>query len=213
MADIQALIFWSGGVLHPALVEVISQVFTGMGRVNLNYYALPDFIHLIDDFALGKMNDSSFCRAVAENAGLDISPDELKEKIIEKIMPNPEVIQTIQSLPESRQRWLIVDYPRSWFDKMAARLEIFPCFSRKRLIFLSQMGLKCMIPDVFDHVVQLSQAPVNGCLWIDQNQKRCVQTLRAGMQSAIFVNARNLEREFILRRFIGKTQFNHQPSV
>ena len=211
MADNQALIFWLSGVFHPSLVEVISQVVVGMGCVNLNFSTQPDIIHLIDDFALGKINDSSFCREIVRNAGLEISPNELKEKIIESIVPNPGVIQTIQSLPESLQRWLIVDYPRSWFDKMAARLEIFPCFSQKRLVYLTQLGLRTMTPDVFDQVAQLAKVPKSSCLSIDQNQKRCIQTLRDGMQSVIFVNARNLEREFILRRFIGKTQFNHQP--
>lgn len=212
MAEIRALFFWLGGVVTQPLFNVISNTFAEkVEHFEDNLYALPGFIKLIDDFSLGKMDDLTFCQNVSEVAGFSIKPQQLKEKIIESLIPNPQVTQIIDLLPVNFQRWLIIDYPQSWFDRVSERLEIYPCFSQDRMIFLEKSGLNEIIPDLFTYLTQISHLPINQCLLIDKNSKRSIQTLRYSMPAAIFVDARILEREFVLRRFTGQTQFIHRP--
>ena len=212
MAEIRALFFWLGGVVTQPLFNVISNLLAKeAGHSEENFYALSGTIELIDDFSLGKMDDMTFCKRVGEVAGFSFKPRQLKEKIIKSLIPNPKVTQIIGLLPVNIQRWLIIDYPQSWFDQISERLEIRPCFSSDRMIFLEKAGLNEIIPDLLTYLTQISHLPINQCSLIDQNSRRSIQTLRYGMPAAIFVNARILEREFVLKRFIGQTQFIHHP--
>jgi hypothetical protein len=201
------------GVVTPPFSTILSKVLNELGKTRVNLLALPNFTGLCNGLALGQVDDLAFCRSIGESAGLTIGPQAFRERVIAAMAANPMVIQTIQLLPRPHERWLVIPFPDSWFDQVAERLGVLECFSAEKMIRLSQSGLGQVIPDVFNHLAWRAQIPLPDGLLVDASSRRCVQALNHGLPSAIYVDPRRLEREFIMRHFIDQPQPLHRPDV
>ncbi len=213
MGETHSVFFWMDGVVTPPFSIILSKVLNDLGKNRVNLFALPNFAGLCDGLALGQIDDLTFCRSIGESAQLTIEPWALRERVIAAIAANPRVIQIIQLLPEPYERWLVIPFPASWFDQVAERLSILQCFTADKLIRLSQSGLGQVIPDVFYHLAWRAQITLPTGLLVDASSRRCVLSLNHGLPSAIYVDPRRLEREFIMRHFINQPQPMHRPDV
>jgi hypothetical protein len=212
MPDTRAVFFWMGGVITQALEPLLTQVLADRGLAGVNLLARPGFAQACGDLTLGKCSDLDFCRDMCVLAGADCTPGELREASIGAFAPTPGVIQTIDLLPPAYQRWLIMDFPRAWFEPICERLGILPCFPAERTIFLPECGLSSLIPGVFDLLAARAQLTMEQCLVVDASSHRGVAALDHGFPSAIFVDSRRLAREFVMRQFTARVPLEHRPA-
>jgi hypothetical protein len=213
MPDTKAVFFWMGGVITQAIEPLLCRALAACGQTGTNLLVRPGFSSACQSLALGKLDGLGFCREICAMAEAAISPEALQAALIAAFDPTPGVIQEIDRLPSAYRRWLIVDVPRTWFEQVCERLLIHPCFPPGGLIFLAETGLDRLEPDIYDYLAVRAGLRLDQCLVLDRSSHRAVAALDHGFPSAIFVDARRLEREFVLRQFTAKLPLEHRPAT
>jgi hypothetical protein len=213
MPQTRALFFWMDGIITPSLYDLLSQAIFDLSQTRVNLLALPNYSGLCEALALGQTDDLDFFHSISAAARLTLQPQALRERVISGLTANPGVIPIIQLLPEAYERWLVIAFPDHWFDQTAERVGVRSCFPAEKMIRLPQSGLKQLIPDVFDYLPARAAVPVETALLFDASSRRCVQGLNHGLPTALYVDNRRLEREFIMRGFIDRPQPIHKPEV
>lgn len=208
MAEINQIIFWMGGVLTQSIPALLAESFAKAGR-SVNVLALPNFEQDTEELTLGKVNDLTYLKTISEKARLVFEPEKLREIVLGSARPCPGVVETIGLLPPSHKSWLIVDYPRSWYDQICGNLGITRCIPAERRIYLSRSNLPQLLPDVFKYLLQAIRVPAKQCLIFDLQSRRSSLALNNGIPSAVFVDAERLKREFLLRKFISQSYKLH----
>jgi hypothetical protein len=211
MGNIEAILFWMGGVVTQSIPEILSNTIRETGQKAGNLYTLPGFSHAMEQFILGQLDDLSFCRQIAEILKLKNDPTTLRQKILDAFMANELALEVIQKLPVYYQRWVVVDLPCAWYEQIASRLDLPLYFYSNKQIFLPSSQLQQLVPDLFYYLSQSVQLAANHCLLIDPSIKRAIQGINQGFPSAHYINPQLLEREFNLRGFIGKMKVHNKP--
>lgn len=195
MSDTRAVLFWMTGIVTPSLPATLAALGVHVGVPALN--------RDLEALALGALSDDALLNRVGR----------LRDRTawVAAFQPEAAVLATIDRLPESYQRWLIVDAPPAWslFD----RLGLAQTFSRDHVIALGEGGLARMDPDAVDECLRRTGWPAAQCLFIDPDLRRTLAGVRRRIPSAHYVNVRLLEREFYLRGFIGPVQLHPGPHV
>jgi FMN phosphatase YigB (HAD superfamily) len=213
MGEIHGIFFWLTGVYTQPFQTLIAQALIQTKRMAVNPLALPNFAVQVEGLATGKIDGLAFCRELNGSAGIKGDPAALREQILDGITPNPGVVEATRLLPEHIQRWLVVDLPIDWFEKIAGQLELLTCFVPEQIIFLPTSKLQRLIPDAFYHLAYRAQLPMQECLLIDASARRAVQALKHGLSTEIFVDTRRLERTFVMREFIDRPHPVHKPNT
>lgn len=128
--------------------------------------------------------------------------DELQVRLCRNAMVTPSVLETLDKLPVKYERWLIVDFPRDWFNAIQQRLGLGEFFSLDRTLFTSELGLTHLVPEIFSQTTSRSGYPRNEIILVDGDTPRAVQAVREGYSATIFIDARRLKRDFVLRKLI-----------
>lgn len=213
MGEIRGIFFWLTGVYTQPFDTLIAQALNQTKGMAVNPLALPNFTVQVEGLATGKIDGLDFCQALNQAAGIKGSPAALRDQILDCITPNPGVTEATRLLPKHIQRWLVVDLPVEWFEKIAGQLELLTCFVPERIIFLPASKLQRLIPDAFYHLAYRAQLPMQECLLIDASARRAVQALKHGLSTEIFVDTRRLERTFVMREFIDRPHPVHKPNT
>jgi hypothetical protein len=208
MAEINQLIFWMGGVMTQSIPALLAESFAKAGR-SVNVLALPNFEQDTEELILGKVSDLTYLKKIIEKTKLALEPEKFRDIVLSLARPFPGVVDTIDQLPPSFKRWLIVDYPRSWYDQICGSLGITRCIPAERRIYLSRSNLPQLLPDVFKYLMQVIRVPAKQCLIFDLQSRRSSLALNNGIPSAVFVDAERLKREFLLRKFITQSYKLH----
>jgi hypothetical protein len=211
MPDTRVILFWMGGILAQPISSLIQDALAKYGRNDANLLSIPGFANSSERLALGQLDDLAFCQGICDTYGVNVSMEAFRDTVITSFVPCPEVIRTIAHLPEDYSRWLIVDYPRTWFDQVKERLMIPSCFSIDHILFLQESGLYRLIPNIFDFLANKTRYPQDQCLIFDADSHRTIAALIHGFPSAIYVDPKRLEREFALRHFTAKVPLEHRP--
>ena len=195
MSDTRAVLFWMTGIVTSSLPATLGGLGVRTGE--------PELGRALEALALGGLRDDMFLQTVGR------ADDHAAW--VAAFQPEAAVLATIDRLPESYQRWLIVDAPPAWslFD----RLGLAQTFSRDHVIALGEGGLARMDPDAVDECLRRTGWPAAQCLFIDPDLRRTLAGVRRRIPSAHYVNVRLLEREFYLRGFIGPVQLHPGPHV
>ena len=213
MGEIRGMFFWLSGVCTQPLLTLLAQALSQGNGHPVNPLALPDYDAQVEGLITGKIDGLAFCRELNESAEIKGDPAGLRDQILDGITPNPGVVEATRLLPEHIQRWLVVDLPIDWFEKIAGQLELLSCFVPERIIFLPTSKLQRLIPDAFYHLAYRAQLPMQECLLIDASARRAVQALKHGLSTEIFVDTRRLERTFVMREFIDRPHPVHKPNT
>jgi FMN phosphatase YigB (HAD superfamily) len=212
VVDTKAIFFWTSGIFTPSIPTIINGAVEKASGKKINILALPDFPRLTEQLTLGQLDELAFYEKLCDIAHIDINPEAIREKIFEQIHSPTQVIEVINLLPIKFEPWLVVDIPLSWYERIFKISEIQSLFSTDHIIDLPESGLTRLIPDSFYFMTFKAHIPFERGLLIDASAKNCVQALNHGLQAAIYVDPRRLEREFIMRYFLEKPQPIHRPS-
>jgi len=202
MKKIHAVFVWLGGVITETVSEAASRQLYAQPAEKITIETRLQLRELAQELALGRLTGPSFCRQAIEATRSTLSAEDLAAGIQENVTARSSVLEMIKELPETYQRWLISDYPPKWFGSIAERLGLFSWFDENRLIITAAARLSRITPDIFYYLAHQTGQPLTACLMIDGVSARAVEAVKHGLDTAIFVDARRLRREFVLRRML-----------
>jgi len=213
MGEIRAIFFWLSGVYTQPLLALLAQALSQGSGHPVNPLALPDYAAQVEGLITGKIAGPAFCQALGESVGSKDSPAALRDRILDGIIPNPGAIEVTRLLPDHLQRWLVVDLPRDWFERIVVQLGVEACFTPEQTIYLPASRLPRLIPEVFYLLSFQAQLSMQECLLIDASSRRAVQALNHGLSTELYVDNRRLERMFVMRKFIDRPHPVHKPAT
>ena len=213
MRDRHALIFWMGDIITTSLLEATTRALDELGRPGVNLMAFPDFKQISERFALGKIEDLQFFKKIVADGKIKLDPSELLSKVRSCIKPDARALAAINLLPSKYERWLICEFPVTWFDQLSIKHGIGDFFLNDQVIFLSKTGFERITPDIFDFLPGRVEDKLENCLYFDKNLKRVIAAMNHSFPAVIYVDPSRLEREFVMRNFIDRHQPVHTPPV
>lgn len=202
MSKIQTIFFWLGGVITETIPQAVARGLCRQPIEKVNIQARLHLRELVEDLYLGRMTGLSFCERAIEASGISFAAEELEAMIKDTAPLRASVLEVIKELPDTYQLWLISDYPPDWYGAIADRFGLAAHFAEDRSIFTSGCRLTQIVPDIFYYIVRQANQPMEACLMIDGISARAVEAVKHGLPSAIFVDARRLKVDFILRRML-----------
>ncbi|NPV85780.1 MAG: hypothetical protein HPY45_07195 [Anaerolineae bacterium] len=208
MSAINAVFFWFSGVIIQPLHTLLFHALQSRGN-QTNLLMQSEYFTLCDALATGALDAAAFCRRLAQICALDVDSATLEKEILAAAEPNPGVNAEIDKLPREYQRWLVVDLPAHWFEQLAGRIEVSSCFSPQEIVFLPHAGLPRLVPEAFDYLARCARTSRGKCLLFHASTHHAIEALNYGMHAATFVDARHIEREFLLRRITDKAYRVH----
>ena len=194
-----SIFVWVGGVITEKISEITMQILRSKQGFEGTTLQRSEITKLADELSLGLVSTNAFCKGVIRATNSDLDEETLEDLIPRNATLNTPVIDLVSSISRNYEKWLISDYPESWFQKISSRLDLSSQYPNERIIFVSHGGLKKIVPDVFDYISLISQRSLDECLLIDSMYSRAVGAVRHGLSSIIYVYPERLEHEFALR--------------
>lgn len=209
MINYQTILFWFGGVLSQAIAEATLQyVFPNnsfIGKLNER----NQIKQLADDLTLGLLSQKEYCQKVIECSNLDITSQALETEILKACLLREPLITLMNELSPSFDLWMISDYPSAWFEDILLKEPLLNQIVGNRIIFVPELKLKRMVPDIFYHVTQRADSQMNECLVVDGVSARAVEAVKHGLQTTIYVYQERLEHELALRKILKLGEVLH----
>jgi hypothetical protein len=198
LPKIDAVAFWLEGVLAPSLADLCAQVFFDQPIASVDVHIRLRLRTAGEQLALGQIDAAAFCARAVESCGAVMTPAECEQALRGALVLRNEVRAIVQDLPTSAARWVLCGMPRSWVDTSA----LAPIVTPERWLFTSEMHLLRLTPDVFATWATRAGLPLSACMMVDAETPRAVEAVRRGLHAAIYVDAKRLRREFVLRRML-----------
>ena len=212
MREIKGIFFWLSGVFTQPYTAILAQALSQVCERPVNPFALPNYKTQVEGLITGRVDDLTFCQALCESARVKESPAALRDRVLEGVTPNPGAIAAARLLPPSIQRWLVVDLPQGWFERISGRLMVGACFTPEQMIYLPASRLPRLMPEVFYLLASQAHLSIQECLLIDASARRAVQALKHDLSTELYVDNRRLERMFVMHGFIDRPQPVHKPA-
>jgi hypothetical protein len=199
MKSYQAILFWFGGVFTGSLAErtraELAPGATGSAAVSVR----KQLRSLSEQLALGRITPQDYCQRAVLTCHADLAATELARRITASAEINAPVTGMVGKIATSHECWLVVDYPASWYQVLAARRELHPLFAENRILYTTDLKLTRMTPDVFYILPQRIDQPMADCLVIDPVSSRAVEAMRHGLATILYVYPARLKHELALQ--------------
>jgi len=207
------IFIWFGGVLTNTVTEITLQSLQSDQYASGFKLPRSEINKLADQLSLGMISPHSYCDGVIKitNSTLDIIT--LEELIPRRASLNKSVMNLINSVSGEYEKWLVSDYPESWYQEIASREDLSSMYPAERMIFTSQGDLEKMVPDVFDYLARASGHSLDRCVLIDSKSSRAVEAVRHGLSSIIYVYPDRLKHEFALRGILETEEEVLHPDI
>ena len=213
LASRDTILIWFGGVITELLAEITIQSLQSVQGVSGFFPQRDEIKNLADELSLGLRSPHSYCEQLIKTTNSHLDAKSLEDLILSKASLNNPVINLINSIPDNFEKWLISDYPESWFQVISSGEDCLADFSRDRVIFTSEGDLDEMVPMVFDFATRASGHSLDECILIDSVSSRAVESVRHGLSAIIYVYPDKLEHEFALRGILKTEQeILHPPT-
>jgi hypothetical protein len=193
------LLIWFGGVVTELISEITIAGLKSEQSVRDFFKQRSEIKQLAEELSLGLRSTHSYCESVIQTTNSSLDVNALEPLILSRASLNKSVLNLFNSIPEKFEKWLISDYPESWFQILSSRMGLLEQFPLDQTIFTSQGGLAAMVPDVFDYITSASGHSLDECVLIDSISYRSVQAVRFGLSAIIYVYPERLEHELALR--------------
>lgn len=201
LPKIEAVGFWLEGVLAPSLTDLCARMLLGKPTPSVDVHMRIGLRTAAEQLALGQIDSGDFCRRAAHICGSDISPAGCESALRSVLHLREDVLAILHELPRTVTRWLLCGLPQEWVaDALRSRLmdEVAP----ENMYFTVQTPLSRLTPDLFTAWTSDTGLPAGACMMVDAETPRAVEAVRHGLHAAIYVDAKRLRREFVLRRML-----------
>lgn len=201
LPKIDAVAFWLEGVLTPSLADLCADVCFARPIASVDIQPRLGLRAAAEQLALGRLQPLDFCQQVVEISGVGLTAPALEAALLERLRLRDDVSPIIADLPASIARWLVTGLPRPWLEVAVAQ-PLPALIPPDRWLFTADLGLPRLIPDLFAAWTDRAGLPMSACMIVDAVTPNAVAAVRHGLHSAIYVDARRLRREFVLRRLL-----------
>jgi|GEM_PF-1926101 len=202
MAKTGALFFWLGGVLAPSIPDLIAHTLFKSPIEKVNIHARLRTRQLTTDLCLGHITAEAFCHTLIQEHANGLTIAELETAVKNAVQLRGDVLDVIAQLPSDLERWTICDYPKAWYEAAIGDRGLAEVFFSDHILFTVESRLSHLVPNIFDHLSSATGHPLDTCLLIDALTPRAVDAVKHGLDATIFVDARRLKRDFVLRRML-----------
>jgi len=196
MAPIKIIIVFLSGVVLTPMVESIKRLIPNYAA--WDYSKKCKLRDRCADLSMGKIDAQVFLSRVADYQNKLIDGDDLLREVLGKIDIDQKVLDVIAEVEKQYRLVYVCDYPSSWSPSLIERFPSRPAIIQDA-VFTDQMGLEDMQWDLLNKTLQITKVPAELCLWVDAYEKRTMQAVANRLHAVIFVDARRLRREFVLR--------------
>jgi hypothetical protein len=194
-----AIFFWLGGVLTETVSErTAAELIPGM-KGHEGIHLRQQLRGLADALTLGKLTPAAYCEQAVASCQANLSASALEDRIVETTAVRLPLAELVGKLPESYERWLVVDYPPTWYEKLSARWQIPGLFPHQRLVLTADLGLVSLTPDIFYLLPQAAGRPMDECIAVDALSARAVAAMKHGLATIFYVYPERLKLELALQ--------------
>jgi hypothetical protein len=186
-------------VLVPSLPELTMAELTPGLKGHAFVHTRQQLRALAEEVALGTLSATSYCKGALAVCQAKRSVAALEPKLIAAASLHQPLAKMISEIPNSYQRWLVVDYPQAWYETLADRAQIDALFAADHLIFTSQLEMLRLVPDVFYRLPQKAARPMQDCIIVDADAGRAVESFKHGLASIFYVYLDRLKMELALQ--------------
>jgi hypothetical protein len=194
-----AVFFWFGGVLTETVAELTAGELKPDARGHEALSTRQRIRELAERLSLGGIAAADYCEKTIALSEADVEASELSNRIIESASLRQPIVELIERLPASYERWLIVDCPVKWYQAMSERWSIHSLFSEERTVVTSELKLSRMVPEIFYHLPSVAGRAMDECITVDACSARAVQSMKHGLASIIYVYPERLRLELALQ--------------
>jgi hypothetical protein len=195
----QAALFWLGGVLCESLADLTMGQLPPQTDTHHHLAIRAAVRELAEELALGRLSPAEYCRRALALGESALAPAALEERIVELASLRRPVVELIEQIPATVERWLVVDFPGDWWPPLSARWQIQGLFPAQRAIRTADLKLHRMVPDIFYHLPPRAGRSLDECITIDANSARAVESMKHGLASIIYVYPERLMLELALQ--------------
>ncbi|MBL8153797.1 MAG: hypothetical protein JNM70_06400 [Anaerolineae bacterium] len=201
LPKIDAVAFWLEGVLAPSLADLCAVICFAKPIASVDIQPRLGLRAAIEQLALGHLQPLDFCQQVVEISGVALTAPALEAALLERLRLRDDVSPILADLPAPVARWLVTGLPRRWIEATVSQ-PLQKLIPPDRWLFTAEIGLPRLIPDLFAAWIDRAGLPMSACMIVDAITPNAVEAIRHGLHSAIYVDARRLRREFVLRRML-----------
>jgi FMN phosphatase YigB (HAD superfamily) len=191
---IDEIVFWAGGVLTQRVAHA-AQDALWLPPARPPSAAQLRLAALDKELCNGTISPDEFCLRAAELAGASTTPAELAERIEAGLDLLPGMLGLVDELAGGYRLRLLADYPRRWLLPVMQRTGLGERFAGRLVTVVPDHTLDGTPAALFAMLVSTGAFTAGSSLLVDDDPARCMAAVRAGLDAAIFVDARRLRRD------------------
>jgi FMN phosphatase YigB (HAD superfamily) len=191
---IDRLVVWIAGVLTPHLSQVtLVQTLNSLSAAPADMvFALAD---LERELATGALSPSEYCEHALHLTRVDMPATELERRIVDDISLHADILRVIDALVGQYDVRLLANLPPSWLDGLMDRLGLSARFDAGRIAIVADFHPRDLSADLLPRLVKAGVIVPGRTLLVDDDPLRAETAIRAGLDAALFVDARRLYRD------------------
>ena len=210
MSKVDVVFLWAEGILFSPVDKLVLSAMDKCTGQKPNLFQNPGYAFQKEQLALGRVSGREFCEAILRMFELQAPVETFEQGIINEIAEAEGVLDSLHAIHPHIQRWLVVDFPRAWFENAPVGKSAATRMEKEKILFTPELGLDTFYPDVFSVLSKAAEAEQEFCLILDANMKRSVLAVNSRMPSAIILNLARLQREFKMRKLVNEEYIMHQ---
>jgi FMN phosphatase YigB (HAD superfamily) len=191
---IDRLVFWMAGVLTPHLCQV-----TLVQTLNAGSPAPADMVFALADLerelATGALSPSEYCEQALHLTRADMPAAELERRIVDALSLHADILRVIDALVERYDVRLLANLPPGWLEGLMDRLSLSTRFDAGHVAVVADFHPRDLSADLLPRLVDVGIIVPGRTLLVDDDPLRAETAIRAGLDAALFVDARRLYRD------------------
>jgi len=151
------------------------------------------------DYTLGRISKEEFFEEAVEISNMDLDPAEFESIITDKVKLIEGILQVLEELKKQYSLFLFSQYSPEFLGELFSRLNLSNTFSAKNILYSCRTGLSDLTGCFFEKIISDQWINPRRSVWIDSDPHRTSASIRAGIDTIIFLDSKLLRREIALR--------------
>ena len=202
MIEYEAIFFWLGGVLTESILDATLAALSIDADKKVELNTRIEIRGWVAELTLGQLGPAAFCQQIIDAGSNHLQVGELESRLIDRMRLEPDVVQVIQEIPNTYQKWLLIDYPNAWVEQCRDVKGFAEYFPEDRRIVANSLKVEQFGPKFYSAVPEQVDLQMSDCLLVDADSARAIGAIRHGLASIIYVYPEHLKHELALQKII-----------
>ena len=150
-------------------------------------------------YTLGKISKKEYFKEVAKITNMDLNPDKFESFICNKVKIIEGILEVLKELKKHYSLFLFSQYSPEFLDGLSSRLNLTGVFMDSNILYACKTGLPNLTACLFEKIISDQWITPGKSVWIDSDPHRTSASIRAGIDTIIFLDSKRLRREIALR--------------